>query len=104
MDADNPILRWIYIATAAIGGAIVSLSFMRWQEMPWQDRGMTIFVGIVFAVFGVPWLVGDLMGVDIAPLRVACGITFFGAVGAPSFIPLILNAIRKRTGLEEPGK
>ncbi len=104
MDADHPVMRYVYIVIAAVGGAIVSLSFAKWQEMPWRERGMSVFVGTLFALFGVPWLVGDIMGVDIAPLRVACGITFFGALGAPSFIPPILGAIRKWGKLEEPGK
>lgn len=104
MADDNPLLRYVYIVTAAIGGAIVSLSLVKWQEMPGRDRLMTIFVGVMFSIFGVPWLVGDVMGVDIQPLRVACGITFFGAIGAPTFIPLILSYIRRKTGLEEPGK
>jgi hypothetical protein len=91
-------MRHLYIAMAAIGGAIISLSQLRWQDMPWQDRGMTLLVGVLFSLFGVPWVVGDLMNVDITPLRVACGVTFFGAAGAPIFVPMIIRFFRKKFG------
>lgn len=104
MDIDNPVVRYLYLLVAAIGGAIVSLSLTNWQQMTNKQLAMAILVGVLFAIFGVPWLVGDIMGVDIAPLRVACGITFFGAVAAPSLIPPIITRIRKWGGLEENGK
>lgn len=104
MDHESTLLRYVYIGMAAISGAIVSLSLMPWQKMTKGERGMAIFVGTAFALFGVPWIVGSLMNVDITPLRVACGITFVGAVGAPSFIPRLVQFINKKFGLEEPGK
>lgn len=104
MDIDHPVVRYVYLLVAAVGGAIVSLSLSNWQQMTGKQLAMAIIVGVFFAIFGVPWLVGDIMGVDIAPLRVACGITFFGAVAAPSLIPPIIVKIRKWGNLEESGK
>ncbi len=104
MDFEHPVARYALLVVAAIGGAIVSLSLTNWQQMTGKQLGMAIFVGVMFAIFGVPWLVGDIMGADIGPLRVACGITFFGAIAAPSLIPPIIVKIRKWGGLEETGK
>lgn len=98
MDVDHPVMRYVYIGMSAVAGAIVSLSQMRWQEMSWPDRWMALVVGVSFSLFGVPWIVGDLWNVDMTPLRVACGISFFGGVGAPVFIPVVLRWLKSKFG------
>jgi len=102
MDSDHSVwLRVVYVILSAVAGAITALAFMRWREMPWPDRLLTVFVGASFALIFVPWLVADVFHVNIAPLRAACAITYIGAVGANSFIPLIIANIKKKFGAEE---
>ncbi len=99
---DQAYARVAYLFMAAIAGAITSLSFMRWKEMGWLDRSMTLFVGASFALLFVPWAVADVFHVDISPLRTACAITYMGAVAANSVIPRITSRI-KRAILDQEG-
>jgi len=101
VDSDGLLMRMLYVSLSAVAGAITALSFMRWKEMPWPDRLLTLFVGAAFALIFVPWVVGDMFHVDMQPLRAACAITYIGAVGANSFIPLIIVNIKKRFGTDE---
>lgn len=92
--------RMIVLAMSAIGGSIVSLWSLPWRKMAWREIAFTMTVGFVFAIFGVPWLVADIMGVDITPLRVACGTTFFGAAFGVPLMPIIWREFLKRAGLK----
>lgn len=87
--------RVALIVMAAIGGSIVSLWSLPWKTMQWSEIALTMFVGIAFSIFGVPWLVADLAHVDIAPLRVACGVTFFGAAFGVPLIPILRNRAKR---------
>lgn len=93
--------RAFLIVMSAVGGAIVSLWSMPWKTMAWREIAFALVVGFFFAIFGVPWLVADLMGVDITPLRVACGTTFFGGVFGVPLMPVIWREFLKRTGLKK---
>lgn len=108
MDNDGLLMRMLYVGISAVAGAITALSFMRWRDMPWPDRLLTLFVGAAFALIFVPWIVGDVFHVDMAPLRAACAITYIGAVGSNSFLPLIIRSAKRfasaRLGTDEGAK
>lgn len=88
--------RALYIAMAALAGSVTALSFMPWRTMRWSEIVMTLFVGSGFAAFGVPYLVGDLAGVEIANLRAICFFTYIGATGANAFVPVIIRWMKAR--------
>ncbi|GAM01731.1 hypothetical protein SP5_068_00990 [Sphingomonas parapaucimobilis NBRC 15100] len=88
--------RAMYIAMAALSGAVTALSFMPWRTMRWSEIIMTLVVGSSFAAFGVPYLVGDLAGIKIDNLRAICFFTYIGATGANAFVPVIIRGIKKR--------
>lgn len=100
--------RIAMLAMSAIGGSIVGLWYLPWKTMGWGERLFAILVGIAFSIFGVPWAVADLMGVDIAPLRVACGTTFFGAVFGIPLMPILkdwlVEKLPERLGLKKGGE
>lgn len=98
---DDTERRMIFIGMSAVAGSIVSLWTLPWRKMTWSDRAFALFVGFAFAIFGVPWVIADLMHVDIQPLRVACGTTFFGAAFGIPLIPLIRRKAEKWLGLKE---
>ena len=100
--------RVLYLAMSAIAGAITSLSFMPWKTMRWSEILMTVFVGCGFATFGVPYLVGDKLGIDMENLRAACFFTYLGATGANAFLPMLirngLSWLKRMTGPEKGGE
>lgn len=96
--------RAAYLILAALAGAITALSVMRWREMGWPERILTVTVSMAFALVFVPWAVGDLMGVNIAPLRAACAITYVGALTAHAVVPRLIRKVLAQTGLEEERK
>jgi RsiW-degrading membrane proteinase PrsW (M82 family) len=96
--------RMVLIGMSAIGGAIVSLWSLPWKQMAWKEIIFTLFVGTVFAIFGVPYVVADWMHVDIGPLRVACGTTFFGAAFGVPLMPLLQRKAEKLLGLNREDK
>lgn len=93
-----------YLAAAALAGSITSLSFMPWKIMRWQEIAMTLVVGIAFAVFGVPYLIGEVAGVDMTTLRTACFFTYIGATGANGIIPVIVKRYLPGSASAEPSK
>lgn len=96
MNEPHDNARMAYIAMAALAGSITALSFMPWRSMKWSEIAMTLFVGSAFAVFGVPYLVGDLGGVQIENMRALCFFTYFGATGANAFVPVIIRWAKRR--------
>lgn len=96
MNEQHDQLRVVYIAMAALAGSITALSFMPWRTMRWSEIAMTLFVGSAFAAFGVPYLVGDLGGIQIDNLRAICFFTYIGATGANAFVPIIIRWAKRR--------
>ncbi|MBB4616896.1 hypothetical protein [Sphingomonas abaci] len=91
MNEQQEHARMVYIAMAALAGSVTALSFMPWRTMRWSEIVMTLFVGSGFAAFGVPYLVGDVAGIEIANLRAICFFTYIGATGANAFVPVIIR-------------
>lgn len=96
MNEPHDNARMAYIAMAALAGSITALSFMPWRSMKWSEIAMTLFVGSAFAVFGVPYLVGDLAGVQLENMRALCFFTYIGATGANAFVPVIIRWLKRR--------
>lgn len=104
MEADSAIMRNVSVVIAALAGSITSLAFMNWQKMSWTERFLTVFVGASFAIFAVPWLWIDVIGMHNAnmnDLRYACGLSYAGGTCANAFIPLLIKLGKRRFGLIE---
>ena len=91
--------RLLMIGLSALGGSIASLWYLPWKTMAWKEITFALVVGFAFAIFGVPWIVADIMNVDIGPLRVACGTTFFGAAFGIPLMPRLLRRGEKLLGI-----
>lgn len=98
MNEHHDFPRLVYLGLAALAGSITALSMMNWKTMPWADVAMTLFVGISFAVFAVPYLAADWAGIPMSNLRGICFATYMGATGANVFIPMLMRKIRKQGG------
>lgn len=83
--------RILYVAMAAVAGSVTSLSLVPWKSMAWGEIVLTLFVGSSFAAFAVPYLVGEIAGVDLNNLRAACFFTYLGATGANAFLPILIR-------------
>jgi len=90
--------RILYIAMAAVAGSVTALSLLPWKTMSWGEVALTLFVGSSFAAFAVPYLVGEIAGVDLTNLRAACFFTYLGATGANAFLPILIR--RAKSALE----
>lgn len=93
--------RVLMIVMSAAAGSLASIWFRPWRTMPWYDTLFAFVVGFSFAIFVVPWIVADLMHVDIQPLRVACGTTFLGAAFGIPLMPLIQRKIENLLRLKK---
>jgi hypothetical protein len=100
MNEQHEQARMVYIAMAALAGAVTSLSGMPWRTMSWPEIFMTLFVGTAFAVLLVPWLAADWLHVDISNLRAICAVTYLGATGANVFIPVIIRKVKRLLEVE----
>lgn len=101
MDADNPLMRHVYILMAAIAGAITALSMLRWKEMSWSEIMLTVFVGTTFAIFLVPWAASSILKVSYDGLQTICGLTYLGGTCANALLPRVIRKVSKVAGLEE---
>jgi len=101
MDADNPVMRQIYILMAAVAGAITALSMLRWKEMSWGEIWLTVFVGTSFAVFLVPWAASSVLKVSFDGLQTICGLTYLGGTCANALLPRVIRKVAKTAGLDE---
>lgn len=90
--------RILYIVMAAVAGSVTALSLLPWKSMSWGEVLLTLFVGSSFAAFAVPYLVGEIAGVDLNNLRAACFFTYLGATGANAFLPVLIR--RSKSVLE----
>jgi hypothetical protein len=101
MDADNPLIRAVYIGMAAVAGSITALSMMRWQEMGRGQIALTLFVGTTFAFFVVPWATVSILKIQDQTLQTACALTYLGGTCANAFLPKIIKKISAWLKLDE---
>ena len=106
MNGPSDHARFAYGAVAALAGAVTALSFLPWKTMRWAEIAMTLFVGSAFATFGVPYLVGNIGGIELNDMRTLCFFTYIGATGANVFLPIIIRGgkrwLEKVFGSENP--
>jgi hypothetical protein len=95
MNEHHDFPRMVYIAAAAMAGAVTALSMLKWKSMSWAEIAMTLFVGTTFSIFVVPWIGADWAGIDITNLRAICGITYVGAMGSNVFIPMLIRRFKR---------
>lgn len=91
----------VYIALAAMAGAVTSLSFMPWKRMSWPEIALTLFAGSTFSVFLVPWLAADWAHMDITNLRAICGVVYAGGLSSHAIMPLVIRKAKSLFGAEE---
>lgn len=93
----NGNLRWLYIAMAAIAGAITALSFQQWKTMTRGEILMTLFVGTAFAILVVPYVAHDLLGVNSFnnSLRAACFLTYIGGTCSNWMLPALIKRVKR---------
>jgi len=84
-----------WIGLAGFAGSVTGLSFMPWKAMPASERVLTLGVGTAFAAFAVPWILIDLVKMDLNALRAACGAAYLGGTVANR---LLLVVIRRAGG------
>lgn len=90
----------LMIASAAIGGALISLWNMDWRKLSLSDRIFVFVGGISCGVFGAPY-VAKLIGVSTADLSEACGVTFFGSAFGLLLMPSLRSRLSKILGLKK---
>ncbi len=79
---------------AAIAGAITALSFEQYRHLSWGERFMLTFVGITFAIFVGPLIVGYLFDGEAADSKIVGGAYYVIAMSANAIIPIVLRAAK----------
>ena len=98
IDDPGPTARFVYTAMAGIAGAITALYYRAWQTMSVREALFTVFVGMGFSIFAVPWLATDILRIPGDSLRAACALAYLGGTGANVLIPLLIERMKKRAG------
>ena len=110
MDAEVPLIRYLYVAGASMAGAITALSFLNWKTMTWPERILTVFVGSSFAFFMTPLLAYRVFGIRIdGDAWTLCALTYAAGTVGNAVVPVIMARARKLAGswgdkatIEEP--
>jgi hypothetical protein len=100
MDSD-PRLRMIYFLMAAFAGAVTALAFMKWQEMHWFERALTVFVGFSFAVFATPWLAHIVFGTSENDGHAIGFLAYLSASGSNILLPMAIRWLGRMFGQEK---
>lgn len=93
-------LGMMYLALAALAGAVTALSFRGWKEMTKTEIVMTLLVSSFFAVFAVPWLAQMAFGANIDIKAMAFAI-YVGGSGSNTFLPMLFGWIKRKFGNDE---
>jgi hypothetical protein len=100
MNSEDPLMRWIYMAMAAVAGAVTSLSGLAWRTMSWGEVFLTLFVGASFAIYVTPWLANLALGPQ-ADMRTIAGLTYVAASGSNVLLPMLIRWVARMAGLED---
>lgn len=87
---------WIWLAS--IAGAVTAMSFQQYKDLTWRERSMLVFVGIVFAVFVGPLIVGWLFGAEKPDSKIVGASYYIIAMSANVIIPKLLKAVEALAG------
>lgn len=91
---------WLYMAMAAVAGAITSLSGLAWRTMTWGEIFLTLFGAATFAIYVTPWMATLIIGHTPDPRSLA-GLTYVSGTGANVFIPMMIKWVKRSFGGEE---
>lgn len=94
-------LHEVYLAAAALAGAVTSLSLLSWQTMTRMEIIMTLMVGFSFAVFVTPYIAHELLGVPPSNIRLVAALTYMFGSGCNVLLPLMIRRISRMLGDEE---
>lgn len=85
--------EFIWLALAALAGAMTTLSFRQFRPFTARERAMMVFVGFVFAIFVGPLIV-DLVLPQASSSSSAVGALYYIiAAGAHWLLPWIIEKI-----------
>jgi hypothetical protein len=90
VDADDPVRHYAWIFGAAIAGAISAQPVMRWKEMNWAERILTVFVGSTFAVFLTPLIASRVLRIDDHDLQTVCALTYLAGTIGNAVVPILI--------------
>lgn len=91
---------WVYMAMAAVAGAITSLSGLAWRTMTWGEIFLTLFAGASFAIYVTPWLAHIALGANSDQKTIA-GLTYVAASGSNFLLPVMIRYLKRLLGQEE---
>lgn len=91
MTEDNPVTTRIWVFGAAIAGAISAQPVMKWKEMSWAERLLTVFVGSAFAVFLTPFAISHIFRITSVDLQTLCAITYAAGTVGNAVVPILIN-------------
>lgn len=97
-DASHPLIVWLWMLLATLGGAATSISFRPYKEMTWKEIALAFVVSSTFSLF-VGSLVAELVarylfGPGPINLRVFGAVMWFMAAAAHFLIPVAITRAR----------
>ena len=95
---EGGLLRFGYIALAAVSGAFTALSFVRWKDMSTMELAMTMVGGFSFAIFVTPWVAHEMMGVAENNVRAIAALTYVMGSGSNILLPLLIRWLKRVLG------
>lgn len=101
MDSNDPVTRYAFLTIAAFAGAVTALYAQAWQKMSGPEIGLSLFAGVTFSLFVIPLIGEYYWKVPVDDLRLACGLTYLGALLAHVAIPILLGKFKRRFASEE---
>ncbi len=98
VDDQSYILRFGYIALAAVSGAFTALGFLKWKEMSNSEIALTLVGGFSFAIFVTPWIAHEWIGVAESNTRAIAALTYVFGSGSNILLPTIIRAVKRFVG------
>lgn len=98
-DNGSPLVVWLWMILATLGGAASSISFRPYKDMTWRDillaftvsATFSLFVGSLVAEFVARWLYGP----GPVNLRVFGAVMWFMAAAAHFLIPVGISRVKR---------
>lgn len=101
VDEHSTILRFGYVALAAVSGALTALGFVKWKDMSRSELWLTLVGGFSFAIFVTPWIAHEWFSVAESNTRALAALTYVFGSGSNILLPTIIRAIKRLLGTGE---
>lgn len=98
VDDQSYILRFGYVALAALSGAFTALGFVKWQQLSRGELLMTLIGGFSFAIFVTPWVAHEWLGVAETNTRAIAALTYVFGSGSNILLPTIIRSVKRLLG------